>query len=65
MFPDTCRYGHFFFWYVELVPNIFSHLSVTFCIFYQWEGFGGGYVWNAVALLLRVDGGFPNSDRLR
>jgi hypothetical protein len=30
MFPDTCLYGRFFlFSYVELVPKICPHLSVT------------------------------------
>jgi hypothetical protein len=32
MFPDTCLYGHFFwFWYVELVPKVCPHLSLTIC----------------------------------
>jgi hypothetical protein len=33
MFPDICRYGHFFmFWYVELVLTVCLRLSVTLCI---------------------------------
>jgi hypothetical protein len=33
MFPDTCWYQHFFpSWYVELVPKVRQHLSVTLCM---------------------------------
>jgi hypothetical protein len=33
MFPDTCWYGYFFlFWYLELVPKICLHFSVTFSV---------------------------------
>jgi hypothetical protein len=32
MFPATCGYGHFsLFCYVELVPKVYPHLSVTLC----------------------------------
>jgi hypothetical protein len=35
MFQDTCWYAEFFlFWYVELMPKVCSHVSLTLCIIF-------------------------------